>query len=130
MKPDAAAVRIERDSLGEVAVAKDALWGIHTERALRNFTLSKRRVPPALIAAIATVKHAAAVTNAELGYLNRDIADAIVAACAEVCEGSAAIQAQFPLDALQGGAGTSTNMNVNEVVANLALKHLGKLPGD
>ena len=129
MKLDAA-VRIERDSLGELAVAKDALWGIHTERALRNFALSKRRVPYALIAAIATVKHAAAVTNAELGDLSRDVADAIIAACAEVCEGGEAIQAQFPLDALQGGAGTSTNMNVNEVVANLALKRLGRPLGD
>jgi aspartate ammonia-lyase len=122
--------RKERDALGEIDIAADALWGIHTERALRNFTLSKRRVPTALIAAIATVKHAAAVTNSELGYLNRDIADAIVAACTEVCEGGAAMEAHFPLDALQGGAGTSTNMNVNEVVANLALKRLGKPPGD
>jgi aspartate ammonia-lyase len=129
MKPQAA-VRIERDSLGELAVAKDALLGIHTERALRNFKFSKRRVPYALIAAIATVKHAASVANAELGFLDKDIADAIAAAYAEVCEGGAAIQAQFPLDALQGGAGTSTNMNVNEVVANLALRRLGKPLGD
>jgi aspartate ammonia-lyase len=84
----------------------------------------------ALIGAIATVKHAAAITNAELGYLDKDIADAIVAACTEVCEGGAAMETHFPLDALQGGAGTSTNMNVNEVVANLALKRLGKPLGD
>ena len=122
--------RRERDALGEIEIAADALWGIHTERGLRNFRFSERRVPFALIAAIATVKHAAAVTNAELGYLDKDIVDAIVAACAEVCEGGAAMQAQFPLDALQGGAGTSTNMNVNEVVANLALKRLGKPLGD
>ncbi|MGC9953093.1 MAG: aspartate ammonia-lyase [Rhizomicrobium sp.] len=122
--------RKERDALGEIDIAADALWGIHTERALRNFALSKRRVPYALIASIATVKHAAAIANAELGYLNRDVADAIVAACAEVCQGGAVMEAQFPLDALQGGAGTSTNMNVNEVVANLALKRLGKPLGD
>jgi aspartate ammonia-lyase len=69
------------------------------------------------------------VTNAELGHLKRDAADAIIAACAEVCEGGA-MERQFPLDALQGGAGTSTNMNLNEVIANLALAHLGKAPGD
>ncbi len=123
-------VRKERDALGEIEIAADALWGIHTERALHNFRFSERRVPTALIGAIATVKHAAAVANAELGYLDKGIADAIVAACAEVCEGGAAMEAQFPLDALQGGAGTSTNMNVNEVVANLALKRLGKAAGD
>jgi aspartate ammonia-lyase len=130
MKPGEAPARTERDSLGEMVIAPDALWGIHTERALHNFKFSKRRVPTALITAIATVKHAAALANAELGYLDRDIANAIVAACVEVCEGGAVMEAQFPLDALQGGAGTSTNMNVNEVVANLALKHLKKPLGD
>ena len=129
-KPHEAPARREHDALGEIDIAPDALWGIHTERALRNFTLSKRRVPTALIASIATVKHAAAIANAELGYIEKDIAAAIVTACAEVCEGGEAMEAQFPLDALQGGAGTSTNMNVNEVVANLALKRLGKPLGD
>ena len=122
------AFRTECDALGEKEIAGDALWGIHTQRALENFAFSQRRVPYALIAAIATVKHAAAATNAELGYLPKDIADAIIAACVQICEGN--LQDHFPLDALQGGAGTSTNMNVNEVVANLALKRLGKQIGD
>ncbi len=122
------AFRMECDALGEKQIAGDALWGIHTQRALENFAFSQRRVPYALIAALATVKHAAAATNAELGYLPKDIADAIVAGCVQICEGT--LQDNFPLDALQGGAGTSTNMNVNEVVANLALRRLGKPIGD
>ena len=128
MTLDVQAFRTECDALGEKRIERDALWGIHTQRALENFAFSSRRVPYALIVAIATVKHAAAVANAELGYLPKDIADAVVAACAQICEGG--LEAHFPLDALQGGAGTSTNMNVNEVVANFALKRLGKKPGD
>lgn len=122
------AFRTECDALGEKQIASDALWGIHTQRALENFAFSRRLVPYGLISALATVKHAAALTNAELGYLPKDIAGAISAACAQICEG--AFQEHFPLDALQGGAGTSTNMNVNEVVANLALRSLGKRSGD
>lgn len=125
-KPD----RHEHDALGSAEIPADALWGIHTERALKNFPSTGRRVPFVLIGSIAVVKHAAAVTNAELGFLKRDIADAIVAASNKVCEGGAEIEKQFPLDALQGGAGTSTNMNVNEVLANLALAQLGKPAGD
>jgi aspartate ammonia-lyase len=124
--PEAAATRTERDALGTLEVPQDALWGIHTQRALNNFPRSGRRVPYVLIASIAVVKHAAAQTNAELGCLKRDVADAIVAACSKVCEGGAEMEGQFPLDALQGGAGTSTNMNVNEVIANLALMQSGK----
>ncbi len=122
--------RQEQDALGTLEIADGALWGIHTQRALNNFPKTGRRVPFVLIGSIAVVKQAAALTNAELGFLKRDAADAIVAACGKVCEGGAEIEAQFPLDALQGGAGTSTNMNVNEVVANLAFAHLGKPPGD
>lgn len=122
--------RRERDSLGELDIRAGALWGIHTERALANFPATGRRVPQLLIGSIAVVKHAAAVTNAELGFLAPDLAKAIIKACGEICEGGAAIERQFPLDALQGGAGTSTNMNVNEVIANLALRHLGRPVGD
>jgi aspartate ammonia-lyase len=122
--------RQELDALGTLEIADGALWGIHTQRALNNFPKTGRRVPFVLIGSIAVVKQAAALANAELGFLKREVADAIVAACGKVCEGGAEIEAQFPLDALQGGAGTSTNMNVNEVLANLALAHLGKLPGD
>jgi aspartate ammonia-lyase len=122
--------RRERDGLGEIEIAANALWGIHTERALANFPATGRRVPQLLIGSIAVVKHAAAVTNAELGFLAPDLANAIIKACGRICEGGAAIDRQFPLDALQGGAGTSTNMNVNEVIANLALIELGKKPGE
>ena len=127
-KPDVP--RHEQDALGSLEIAADELWGIHTQRALKNFPNTSRRVPQVLIGSIAVVKHAAAVTNAELGYLTREVADAIVAACTRICESGAEIERQFPLDALQGGAGTSTNMNVNEVIANLALEQLGKKPGD
>ena len=122
--------REEHDGLGAVAIPADAMWGIHTQRALDNFPATGRRVPPVLIASIAVVKQAAAVANAELGFLKRGVADAIIAACGRVCEGGAEVERQFPLDALQGGAGTSTNMNVNEVIANLALRQLGKPMGD
>ncbi len=123
-------MRKENDALGEEDIPADALWGIHTQRALRNFALSARRVPYSLIAALATVKHAAALANAELGYLPQDIAEAIGAACDKIANNENDCTSFFPLDALQGGAGTSTNMNVNEVAANLALKAIGKKPGD
>jgi len=122
--------RLEQDGLGSIEIAPGALWGIHTQRALNNFPKTGRPVPQVLIASIAVVKHAAAVTNAELGFLTREVADAIMASCSKICEGGAEIERQFPLDALQGGAGTSTNMNVNEVVANLALRQLGRPIGD
>ncbi|MDE2183742.1 MAG: aspartate ammonia-lyase [Alphaproteobacteria bacterium] len=125
--PDQVAVetRSEHDALGTLDLPAGCLWGIHTQRALGNFPSTGRRVPAALIRAIASVKHAAAVTNGELGFLDKDVAEAIAAACEAVSDGGVDV-AHFPLDALQGGAGTSTNMNVNEVVANLALKALGR----
>ncbi len=123
-------MRKEHDALGTLEIQKDALWGIHTQRALRNFQLSDRRVPFSLIAALATVKRAAAITNGELGYLPKDIADAIGEACEKICGNEKKFASCFPLDALQGGAGTSTNMNVNEILANMALEILGKEPGD
>jgi len=104
--------------------------GNHTQRALINFAFSGRRVPYALIAALSTVKRAAAMTNAELGYLDQTVAEAIAAACDRHPRRREEMAKHFPLDALQGGAGTSTNMNVNEVIANLALLHLGKSCGD
>lgn len=122
--------RIEKDGLGEIEIPAGALWGIHTQRALNNFAKTGRRVPYMLIASIAIVKQACAITNAEQGHLKREVADAIIAACATICDGGTEIEKQFPLDALQGGAGTSTNMNVNEVIANLALQKLGRAPGD
>lgn len=128
---DAAATdnfRIEHDALGSLPVPVSAYWGIHTERARANFRLSGRLVAMELVHALATVKRAAAVTNAALGYLDQAQAEAIGRACLDVEEGR--LDGEFPLDALQGGAGTSTNMNVNEVVANRALEILGRPKGD
>lgn len=121
-------MRIEHDTLGTKPIPDDALYGIHTQRALENFGVSGRRVRPELIRAIALVKKACALTHKELGALAPDIADAIAAACDEVIAGQH--REAFATDALQGGAGTSTNMNVNEVLANLAIQKLGGKPGD
>ena len=115
--------RIERDSLGELEIPVDTYWGIHTERALRNFPISGRCFSPALARAVALVKQACCLANRELGYLDQRKADAILAACREIAEGKFA--GEFPVDALQGGAGTSINMNLNEVIANRAIELLG-----
>ncbi len=127
MTSDTQGHRIENDSLGNKKIPQDVYWGIHTQRALENFVISTERVPFVLIQAIAMVKKAAALANSELGYLEQQKASGIIAACELIIQGK--YQEQFPLDALQGGAGTSTNMNVNEVVANLALQHLNAPKG-
>jgi len=114
--------RIEHDLLGEREIPSEAYWGIHTLRAQENFPLSKQPVHPELIKALAAVKQACALTHLKLGALPEDIGNAIVQAAAEVASG--ALADQFPVDALQGGAGTSANMNVNEVIANRALEIL------
>jgi len=119
--------RTEQDLLGELALPADCLWGIHTERARRNFALGHAPVSPRLIRAYALVKKACCLANAELGYLDPKIAAALAVACDEVAAGKHA--EFFPLDALQGGAGTSTNMNLNEVLANLTLDRLGEPRG-
>ncbi len=121
-------MRIEKDLLGEREVPTDVYYGIHTLRALENFPISNYRVAPTLIKAIAVIKKAAAVVNAELGYLSKEKARAIGIAADEVIQGQ--WQEQFVVDALQGGAGTSTNMNVNEVLANRAIELLGGQRGD
>jgi len=123
MLPVSAQDRIEKDSLGEIAVAADALWGAQTERALRNLRIGRARMPDGLIRAIGLVKWAAAETNAELGELPGPMAAAIAAAALEVAEGRHA--EQFPLGVMQTGSGTSTHMNVNEVVARIAGQRLG-----
>lgn len=111
-------VRLETDLLGTREIPAGVLWGIHTLRAVENFPPTGAKLNPALISAFADVKRAAALTNAKLGMLDDAKADAIVLACEEIARG--AWHDQFLVDALQGGAGTSTNMNVNEVVANRA----------
>ena len=119
--------RTEHDLLGEREIPSEAYWGIHTLRAQENFPLSKQPVHPELIKALAAVKQACALTHLKLGALPEDIGNAIVQAAAEVASG--ALADQFPVDSLQGGAGTSANMNVNEVIANRALEILGKPKG-
>jgi aspartate ammonia-lyase len=118
--------RVERDLLGEVAVPAQSLHGAHTERALENFALAGEPVHPELARAFGTVKLACARTNRTLGAWTGDDAkaDAIERACRELAEGELA--AEIIVDRLQGGAGTSTNMNVNEVLANRALQLLGE----
>ncbi len=112
------ATRVERDSMGEMEVPADALYGASTQRAVLNFPISGRRFPRRFIAALALIKLAAAETNGELGLLEPDVAAAIADAAREVADG--AHDDQFPIDIYQTGSGTSTNTNMNEVVAHLA----------
>ncbi len=118
-------VRVEHDFLGEKEIPSTAYWGVHTARAVDNFPISGTRISamPDLIRAMAFVKKTAARTNVELGVLDAKLADAIVAACDDLVAGK--LHAEFVVDVIQGGAGTSTNMNANEVIANLALEKLG-----
>ncbi len=122
------AFRKEHDLLGARDVPADALHGVHTERAIENFPLSGRPAPKGLIHAYGAVKLACARTNHELGRWDEATFDAIARACMEMMEGH--LDAHVKADALQGGAGTSTNMNVNEVLANDALRRLGRPLGD
>jgi len=115
--------RLEKDLLGEKYISKDVYWGIHTQRALENFQFSDYKYPPIFIKSYAYVKKACAIANFKLGYLKKDIFEAILKACNEIIEGK--FLNQFPLDPFQGGAGTSLNMNLNEVIANRALEILG-----
>ncbi len=118
-------IRTEHDSLGSVEVPADAYWGAHTQRAVENFPISGRGIGtyPELVTALALVKQAAARANAEIGVLESSVADVIDAACQDIVEG--AFHDQFVVDLIQGGAGTSSNMNANEVIANRALERLG-----
>jgi fumarate hydratase class II len=122
-RPTDGATRIERDSMGEMGVPAEALYGASTQRAVINFPISGQRFPRRFIRALALVKQAAAEANSELGLLDRDIAAAIAAAAGEVAAGLH--DDQFPIDIYQTGSGTSTNTNMNEVVARLASVRLG-----
>lgn len=126
-KPDLA-YRTERDPIGEVRVPAQVLYGVQTLRALDNFRISSLRVHPALITAYAEIKKAAAQTNVQTGALEPELGRAIAAAADEVI--SAQWRDQFDLDVFQAGAGTSYNMNTNEVIANRALEMLGRSRGD
>jgi fumarate hydratase, class II len=118
------ASRTEHDSMGELEVPAEALWGAQTQRALQNFQLSDRRMPRAFLRALGRIKAAAATANGALGLLPAAIAAAITDAADAVADGQH--DAQFPLDVFQTGSGTSTNMNANEVIATLASRACGQ----
>ena len=124
------AVRHEHDLLGTRAVPADAYYGVHTLRALENFPITGTVIAiyPDLVSALACVKQAAALANLELGLLAEGKARAIVGACEEIRAGG--LLGEFVVDVIQGGAGTSTNMNANEVIANRALELMGRQKGD
>lgn len=123
-------VRIEVDLLGEREVSNEVYWGIHTLRAVENFHISKNTISdvPEFVKGMVMVKKATALANGELGAIPKKVAKAIVQACDEILEKGKCMD-QFPSDIYQGGAGTSVNMNTNEVVANLALEILGQPKG-
>ena len=124
------ATRLEHDLLGDYQVPINAYWGVHTARAVDNFPISGVPIGHyrSLIRALAIVKQATAQANFELGELSAEINEAISKACQEVAEGK--FDSEFVVDAIQGGAGTSTNMNANEVIANRAIEIMGGTKGD
>ena len=124
------ATRLEHDLLGDLSVPADVYYGVHTLRAVENFPISDTTIAmyPDLIQALACIKKAAALANHELGLLDAERTGAIVQACDEIRGGK--LHDQFVVDVIQGGAGTSTNMNANEVIANRALEILGRQRGD
>src|SRR5690606_18613583 len=125
-----APIRVETDSLGSMDIPRDALWGIHTARALHNFPITRRPISvyTDLIVGLAMVKQAAARANKEIGVLDSAKAEIIDQVCDEIIAGK--FHDQFLVGVIQGGAGTSTNMNMNEVIANRALELLGKEHGE
>ncbi|HLS03209.1 MAG TPA: lyase family protein [Actinomycetales bacterium] len=124
------AMRIEKDLVGECEVPAEAYYGVHTLRSVENFPITGQKIGsyPELVRALAAVKAAAARANLAFGKVNEEQARAIVAACEDIRAGR--FDDQFVVDVIQGGAGTSTNMNANEVVANRALEILGHARGD
>ena len=120
--------RLERDSIGEKQVPIDAYYGVQSLRAKENFRISGQKVHPEFINSIVEVKKAAAIANKNSGALTPDRADAIVKACDDLLSGK--YLENFIVDAIQGGAGTSLNMNANEVIANIAIEYLGGQKGD
>ena len=127
---DMTAIRVEHDLIGDRDVPAAAYYGVHTLRAVENFPITGQTLKESadLIASLAAIKQAAAEANVSLGLLDQERADAIVAACIEIRDG--ALHDQFVVDLIQGGAGTSTNMNANEVIANRALEILGHRRGE
>ena len=119
--------RIEHDTMGEVAVPSEAMWGAQTQRSLQNFKIGQERLPRAMIQAMGLVKKSAALTNAELEQIPQNLSQYIVDAADEVIAGK--WDAQFPLVVWQTGSGTQSNMNCNEVIANIANQKLGNALG-
>lgn len=119
--------RVETDTFGEIKVPSDKLWGAQTQRSFENFKIGTEKMPVALIKAMAIIKKSAAIVNSKKGVLDEKIAEAIVNAADRVIEGSLA--KHFPLVVWQTGSGTQTNMNVNEVISNLAIEALGGIIG-
>jgi fumarate hydratase class II len=115
--------RIESDSIGEIEVASDRYWGAQTQRSLENFKIGATRMPIEVVRAMAVVKKAAAIANAEMGLLDKGLAEAIVTAATEIIDGK--LDDHFPLVIYQTGSGTQTNMNVNEVISNRAIELYG-----
>lgn len=122
--------RMEHDLLGDAEVPANAYWGVHTLRAIENYPISGKLIGSYedLIRALALTKQAAAMANCDIGQLDKERADAIIAACQEIAGGK--LHDQFVVDVIQGGAGTSTNMNANEVITNRALELLGHAKGE
>ncbi|MEL6328758.1 MAG: class II fumarate hydratase [Planctomycetota bacterium] len=130
--PPAEPTRTEKDSMGEMQVPESVLYGASTQRAVLNFPMSGRPVPAQIIRAFAMLKSACAQTNARLGLLDQDRADAITSACASIESGleeHGGLDRNFPVDVYQTGSGTSTNMNANEVIANLVCLARGEAIG-
>lgn len=125
-KPSAS-TRIERDTMGELAVPVEAYYGVQTARAIENFPISSLRMPRAVIRAMGMIKRSAATVNHSLGLLDKKPAEAIKQAATEVIDGK--LDAEFPVDVFQTGSGTSTNMNTNEVISNRATELLGGARG-
>ncbi len=121
-------IRMEADSIGSMAVPADAYYGVQSLRAANNFHITGRPLHPAFIRNLARLKKASAITNQKSGLLKTAIANAIIRACDEIIDGQ--LQDSFIVDSIQGGAGTSANMNANEVIANRAIELLGGRKGD
>ncbi len=120
--------RIEKDSIGAKDIPQDVYYGVQSLRAAENFHITGLTMHPEIINSLAYIKKAAAITNCEVGIMDKKIAFAIVQACDEILEGK--FHEYFIVDPIQGGAGTSLNMNANEVIANRAIEHLGGRKGD
>lgn len=127
-KADGLECRTEKDSIGSKEIPEDVYYGVQSLRAAENFRITGLSMHPEVINSLAQIKKAAAITNCEIGLLDKKIAEAIVKACDEIVDGK--LHDEFIVDPIQGGAGTSINMNANEVIANRAIEILGGVKGD